>query len=214
MRWLVLALALIAAPAAAQRFSLAVDDQAAQDPTLSDFRAQLLQDIRNRDTEAVIAAACPDIYLSHGGNGGPEELRANLTASGTGPDVEPYWTALEQTVAAPGYFDEEGEFWMPVQWQIRLPAKVDPFIAYFVNGTRVSLRDGPGREAPVLNSISHEVVLIPAYDPQAEYQKVVLTDGTAGYMHRDYLWSMVGYRAALTRSAMGRWQLCTFVTGD
>ena len=52
------------------------------------------------------------------------------------------------------------------------------------------------------------------YDPEAEYQKVRLTDGTSGFMHRDFLWSMVGHRAALVKSEAGEWQLCTFVSGD
>ncbi|TMV08634.1 SH3 domain-containing protein [Ruegeria sediminis] len=217
-------LILAATPVQAERMRFPPADEAGRDPSLLAFRDALLAHVAERDTEAVVAAACPDIHLGHGGSGGPEELRERLTLP---PDTlaeeyrdqaddmrEAYWVALEQTLAAPGYFDDMGEFWMPHQWRIRLPASVDPIHAYFVTGTRVALRDRADGDARILDQISHEVVLIADHDPQAEYQKVMLTDGTRGFMHRDYLWSMVGHRAALVKSDDGRWQLCTFVSGD
>ncbi len=220
------ALMLLAAglPVQAERMTFTPVDQAERDPTLVTFRANLLANIAARDTEAVVAVACPDIYLSHGGNGGPRELRENLTlpADTLAEEYrdqademrEAYWSALEETLAAPGYFDDLGEFWMPYQWKIGLPASVDPFNAYFVNGSGVSLRVGADRTADIVDLISHEVVLISEYDPDAEYQKVMLTDGARGFMHRDYLWPMTGHRAALVKSDQGEWQLCTFVGGD
>lgn len=221
---LTLLAALICTPALAQRQSFPPVDEAAQDPSLTAFRAELLDRIRARDTEFVIAAACPDIYLSHGGNGGPDELRENLTLP---PETlgeefrheadalrEAFWSALLDTLSQPGYFDDQGEFWMPHQWQITLPAALDPFSAYFVTGQNVSLRQAPSTGGAILDLISHEVVIIPDYQPENDYQRVRLTDGTTGYLHSDFLWSMVGYRAALVKSVAGNWQLCTFVTGD
>ena len=76
------------------------------------------------------------------------------------------------------------------------------------------LRQGSTQGSAILDLISHEVVIVPDYQFEDEYQHVRLTDGTAGYMHSDFLWSMVGYRAALVKSEIGDWQLCTFVTGD
>lgn len=208
----VLAIALICGPALADRQSFPPLDEADRDPSLVAFRDNLLANVEARDIEAVIASACADIYLSHGGEGGPEELRANLA-----PDQESqqdYWAALQTTLSQPGYFDDQGEFWMPHQWQITLPADLDPTIAYFVTGENVSLRQGASSDMPVLALISHEVVLIPQFQPDADYQRVLLTDGTPGFMHRDFLWSMTGYRAALVKSGTGEWQLCSFVTGD
>lgn len=214
------ALLLSAAPALAQRQNFPPVDEADRDPALVEFRADLLSKVRARDTEAVVAAACPDIYLSHGTEGGPEELRSNLTqqpetqsADATG-NADAYWQALQDTLSQPGYFDDQGEFWMPHAWKITLPAALDPFTAYFVSGENVSLRTGPSRSDPILDLISHEVVIVPEHRSGAEYQKVLLTDGTPGYMHGDFLWSMVGYRAALVKTETGDWQICTFVTGD
>ena len=89
-----------------------------------------------------------------------------------------------------------------------------PVLAYFVIGDRVTLRQTPSRDGGILDMISHEVVLVPDYQDGSEYQLIRLTDGTFGYMHSDFLWSMTGYRAALVKSDAGDWQLCTFVTGD
>lgn len=225
MNALSLALALVmCGPAFAQRQTFPPVDQAEQDPTLLKFRSDLLAKIEARDTEAVVAATCPDIYLSHGSNGGPDEFRINLTEP---PDQlseefrdeadelrDAYWTDLYETLSQPGYFDEQGEFWMPTHWQIALPASLDPFTAYFVAAEQVTLRQSPSRGGPIVGLISHEVVIVPDYQTDETYQKIRLTDGTTGYMHGDFLTSMVGYRAALVKSEAGDWQLCTFVTGD
>ncbi|NVO55424.1 SH3 domain-containing protein [Rhodobacteraceae bacterium B1Z28] len=221
---LVLLAALICGPALADRQSFPPVDQAGRDPSLVAFRDDLLAKVAARDTEAVIAAACPDIYISHGLDSGPDAFRTSLTVP---PDSlaeenrdqademrDAYWTALEDTLSQPGYFDDQGEFWMPHQWQITLPASLDPLLAYYVTGEKVTLRQTPSRGAGILSLISHEVVLIPDYQDGSEYQSVRLTDGTPGYIHSDFLWSMVGYRAALIKSKVGDWQLCTFVAGD
>lgn len=219
-----LAAALLASPAAAQRLSLPPVDQAPQDPKLVAFRETLKAAVEAQDIDAVIKAACPDLYLSHDGAGGPDELREKLSrpdetqdhgsVSGASLDTDEVWKALAETLAAPGYFDAEGEFWMPYQWQIKLPADLDPKVAYFVTGANVTMRSAPFPQADALQLISHEVVLVPVYNKALAYQQVILTDGARGYMHRDYLWSMTGYRAALAKSETGDWQLCTFVTGD
>ncbi len=220
----VLAIALTCGPAAADRQTFPPVDQANLDPALVAFRADLLAKVEARDIDAVIASACTDIYLSHGGDGGPEEFRANLVVDPETLSDEPrdqaddiraaYWTALQDTLSQPGYFDDQGEFWMPHQWQITLPADLDPAITYFVTGENVSLRQGATLGAPILGLISHEVVIVPDFQSGADYQQVLLTDGTQGFMHGDFLWSMIGYRAALVKSEDGDWQLCTFVTGD
>ncbi len=224
MKYILLLSVLICSPALAERQSFPPVDQAERDPSLVKFRTDLLATVVARDTEGVIAATCPDIYLSHGGNGGPEELRDYLTGNAEAISEQGlqhaensranYWTALENTLSQAGYFDDEGEFWMPHQWQITLPASLDPYMAFYVTGQNVALRQAAELSAPVLARISHEIVIIPNYLDAADYQRVLLTDGTTGYMHSDYLWSMVGHRAAFVKSTAGEWQLCTFVSGD
>ncbi|WP_420586960.1 SH3 domain-containing protein [Ruegeria sp.] len=224
MRTALLLAAFLCGPALADRQSFPPVDEADRDPSLVEFRETLLAKIAARDVDTIVALACPDIYLSHGGDGGPEELRANLVLD---PQTlseeyredadamrEQYWTDLENTLSQPGYFDDEGEFWMPHQWQITLPASLDAHLAYFVTGQNVSLRQQPNRDAPLITRISHEVVILRDHQSSAEYQRVLLTDGTQGYMHSDFLWPMTGHRAAFVKSDAGGWQLCTFVSGD
>lgn len=225
MKLPILVVALLAAtPALAQRQSFPPVDEADRDPSLLAFRTELLERIKARDTDAVVAAACPDIYLSHTSAGGPEEFRINLTVP---PETlaeefrdeadelrDSFWTELQNTLSQPGYFDDQGEFWMPHHWRIILPASVDPFTAFFVSGESITLRQGPSRGAAILALISHEIVIVPDFQPEDEYQRVRLTDGTPGYLLSDFLTSMVGYRAALVKSDAGDWQICTFVIGD
>ena len=161
----VLLAVVICTPALAQRQSFPPKDEAGQDPSLVDFRAELLNRIAARDSDFVVASACPNIYLSHGSAGGPEEFRLNLTVP---PETlseefrheadelrDTYWADLQTTISQPGYFDDQGEFWMPHQWQITLPAALDPFTAFFVTGKDVSPAPGvdprqrdPGPDQP------------------------------------------------------------------
>ncbi|EEE38082.1 hypothetical protein RKLH11_1923 [Rhodobacteraceae bacterium KLH11] len=215
---------LIASAALAQRQTFPPVDEADRDPSVAAFREGLLAKIKARDTDAVTAAACPEIYLSHGSAGGPEEFRTNLTVP---PETlaeefqdeaaelrDYYWSQLQDTISQPGYFDDQGEFWMPHHWQITLPASVDPFTAFFVSGDNITLRQAPSRGAAILALISHEIVIAPDFQPGEEYQKIRLTDGTSGYLLSTFLTPMTGYRAAFVKSDTGDWQLCTFVTGD
>ncbi len=220
---LVLAVALCG-PAFAQRQSFPPIDEAPRDPSLAAFRSELLNNVNARNTDAVVAAACPDIYLSHSSRGGPDEFRLNLTVPPESlveefrDEAEElsdfYWTELQKTLSQPGYFDDQGEFWMPYHWQLSLPASLDPFTAFFVQGESITLRQNPSRAAAILALVSHEVVIVPDFQPEREYQSVRLTDGTAGHMLTNFLHPMTGYRAAIAKSENGEWQLCTFVTGD
>ncbi|WP_254438702.1 hypothetical protein [Ruegeria arenilitoris] len=115
MRYALLLTVVICGPALADRQSFPPVDQADRDPSLIVFREALLAQVAARDTDAVVAASCPDIYLSHGGDGGPEELRSNLTLDQEAPSEEQrenadalraqYWSDLETTLSQPGYFD-------------------------------------------------------------------------------------------------------------
>lgn len=214
----------LATAAVAQPIRLTPVDQARRDPSLVSFRADLMAAIADRDADRVSTMACDDIYLSHGSNGGTEEFRAALTLSedtlaeeyrDQAPILrEAYWTALETTLSQPGYFADTDQFWMPFHWQIDLPDHLDPFSSYFVIARNLLLRDAPTQEGSVIARLSHELVTIPEFDDGAQYQQVETWNGTRGYAHRDYLWSMVGYRASFIKEETGDWRLCMFVAGD
>ncbi len=209
---------------AAQTLRVSPVDQAAQDPSLVTFREQLLNDIAAKDVKAVLNASCDGIYLSHGGNGGHDEFMSYLTLSDENVSDEyrrdmeemreAYWTQLEKTLRQPGSFNGATEFWMPVYWQADLPETVDAYEAYFVTGDHVNLRQAPNGDGKIIGSLSHELVTVAEYDEESTYLKIHVADGLSGYMHRDYLWSAVGYRAAFTKSETQEWQLCMFVAGD
>lgn len=210
-----LAVLLCAAPAFADRMSFPPQDEASRDASLVAFREDLRTAVAGRDLETLLAAACPDLTLSDDGPGGPEELRHLLTVGANRPaaDVDASWAALARTLATPGYFDADGEFWMPSHWRIHLPARIDPSQSWFTAGENVNLRAAPSRDAAVVTRVSYEVVLAEQETPDSDYRAVILTDGTRGFLHRDYLVQMSGYRAAFAASPDGTWQLCTFTSG-
>lgn len=127
---------------------------------------------------------------------------------------EAYCEKLEKTLRQPGSFDGATEFRMPFYWQANLSESVDAYEAYFVTGDHVNLRQATSSDDKIIGSHSQELVTVSEYDEEATYLKIQVADGRSGYMHHDYLWSAVGYRAAFTKSDTEEWQLCMFVAGD
>jgi len=225
MRPIALAAALaIASPLQADRLPVPTQDEAMQDAGLMAAREALRDAVARRDTGAVVSMACPDIFLSFGGNGGRAEFRMNLTVP---PEMlseeyrhmademrDDYWRELADTLSYPGYFDTDGSFWMPRFWGMELPEEVDPFLAYF-SRAGAKLRKKPSKLSKTLAVLDHELIVAEDFDDYEEpWRKVRLGDGTPGYVRAEDLRALIGYRANMVQNEAGTWQLCLFVAGD
>lgn len=199
-------------------------DEAAKDRTFEMFRTVLRAAVAERNTDYVVSQTCPDILVSFGGEGGRDEFRAFLTVpeDSLSDEYKPqaaamrdaHWAALAEVLDMGGNFTSQDEFWAPYTFNVELPGDRDPFTTYFVTGSNVLLRSGPGKDTAAISSLSYVAVTIAEYDPEAEYQPVVLANGIKGYLHRDFLRNVVDYRAGFQRGEDGAWRLCTFVAGD
>ena len=101
--------------------------------------------------------------------------------------------------------------WLPTStgtW----PDRYDAFACAAVIGTNVRVREGPGRSARIVTSVSHAIVRLHP-SPQIEWNAVELADGRRGYILSRYLYGPTRWRAFFSYDE-GRWRMNTFVAGD
>ena len=216
----------LASVALAEPTQVPFKDEAAQDPSFVEYRAQLMEAIEARNTEAVIALSDTEIHLSFGGHAGHDDFREmlNVPEENLSDEYKPQaqamrdeiWGGLKETMDLGGTFDADGTFSAPYYWSADIPDTFDPFSTYFVTGSRVALRDGPSERSNVLARVSYAVVTIPYTDEaRASDWSLITIPGTklSGYMHNDFLRSQVGYRAGFSKET-GEWKMTFFIAGD
>lgn len=218
---LLLLLCLAPLPAAAQGLQLLPFDEAGKDPGFQRFRDELLESVRQRDIDAVVAVAAPEIMLSFGGAEGPDTLRLWLSGEGD-VEGEPLWLQLEDVLSHGGGFDQQGGFSAPYWFAAEppVPEDTDWYSLLYVVGDKVRMRAGPSTADAVLQAVSYEIVF--ADDPQQmwatdaegkEWLYVRTVDGRKGWIRNDFLRGPFGYRAGFEQRD-GRWVMTYFLAGD
>lgn len=146
---LLLAFVVLAAPVRAEHLTWPPFDDAAADPSFKAYRDKLLAAVEQRNVNAVVAMAAPEIMLSFGGDSGRAELKSYLT----GHDNAFFWDTLERVLKEGGAF-QEGEFIAPWTFLYEPPETLDVYSLAIVAGKNVRLRKAPSTEAPVIRALS------------------------------------------------------------
>jgi hypothetical protein len=177
-------------------------DEASSDPSLVAFRTGLLDAVRRRDADAVVAMADPKIRTSFGGGGGAADLRASLKNPGV-------WEDLEQILTQGGKFQGES-FWAPYVYSA-WPDAHDAFRFVAITGDSVPLRESADASAKVIATLSHDIV--EAKEEKGDWQQVKTADGKTGWVEASSVRSPVGYRAGFLKMD-GKWKMNALVAGD
>lgn len=172
-------------------------DEGERDPEFAAYRKELLDAVRRRDAEGVVALADPKIRTDFGGGGGPDALRRTLSTDGV-------WRDLETALSLGGTFLSGDAFWTPYVYS-KWPDGEDAFEALVVIGENVPLRDTNGT---TIATLSHDIVQ--RTDTRGQ---VKTADGKVGTVDPAKLWSPVGYRAGFNKID-GKWRMTGFVAGD
>lgn len=198
--------------AMAGRPLLPVDD-AAKDPAFFVFRARLQRALTEHDAGHVISILSPKVLNSFGGDGGIEEFKEMWKI---GEPESELWATLGQILALGGKFNADGSFEAPyvsAAW----PDDLDGFEYGAIIGDNVRVREKPDRDAAVIGRLSFEIVRVTemsaGQEEQAEWAKVELADGRAGYVSAQFIEYVVGWRAFFQKEN-GQWKLTTLVAGD
>lgn len=199
-------------------------DQAAQNPEFQTWRAALLKAVVARNTDKVIRMASPDIKLSFGDAAGRSQFGQFLR--GLPPNEaygEDYWQELERVLRLGGRFERPDLFTAPYSWSAKLPDSFESvFETYFVIGRHKPVFATPSTSSKILALLSEAIIEVPPVrtgpdivgeDGRTVFHKIRRIDGSLGYMLKDDLHALVGYRAFFERRN-GTWQMTIFIAGD
>lgn len=198
-------------------------DESDEDASFAAFRSQLLETLRQRDVEGLLAVVDPQVKIGFGGNDGVEAFKAEWGLN-ENPQDSAVWTVLQDILELGGVFtDSERTIFMAPYVYALYNAALDPFTHSVIVGDGVNVRAEPSLDAQVLDRASHVVVRL--IKPDAElpaveisgrtycWARIQLPSGEIGYVADKFLWSPVGYRAAFNKSDAG-WRLTFLVAGD
>lgn len=187
---------------------LPVDDSH-RDPTLAQFRAQLLDAALRNDTTFIFGVLSPEILNGFGGDGGIEEFK------------KIYWPDpalrrnLIRALRLGGRLREDGiTYRCPYAWAL-LPPGSDMEDALVV-GKDVNVRNGPSRTDTTAFKISYELVRILEWPADAQswgWSKVRTQDGRTGWINGEFLCGPFDYRFFFQKTPQG-WKWISWACGD
>lgn len=192
-------------------------DEAPQDPDFHQFRDLLLEAVRNRDRDYLVAVLAPQIQCSFGESGG---VAGFLAAWNLDDPACRLWDELGAVLAMGGQFKrQEGvkSFYAPFTFTAALPTDYDPYETLIVLAATTPLLAEPRPDAPRVTWLSRNVLRVVREPAQhlrvGDYTHVELSDGRRGFALSAALRSPIDYRACFQK-IQGRWMLTAFVSGD
>jgi Bacterial SH3 domain len=202
---------------AQERFVKPVDE-AARDASFPAFRAKLLDAAKRRDAKYVLSIVDRNIKNSFGGDDGISEFKKMWKLESKNSK---FWDEFVLVLSNGGTFYKEGRiktFQAPYTFT-GFPEDLDAFTYHAIFGDNVNLRSKPEPTAPVVASLSRNVVKVDfensLKDKTDEYSwlKITTLGGKTGYVQAKYVRSPIDYRAIFEKRN-GRWLLVTFIAGD
>src|SRR5205823_15005843 len=132
-------------------------DEASQDPSFAAFRGELIDAVRRRDSRFVLSIVDPRIDLGFDGSAGIGDFKRNWKPERNESNL---WPVLERLLALGGTFEKSHgrrEFCAPYV-TTRFPAGFDEFGSAAITGRDVRVRARPDPGAPVVGTLSYDVV--------------------------------------------------------
>ena len=186
-------------------------DEGSTDPSFAAYRKSLLEAVRQRDAEKLIAALDPNIRTSFGGDGKIDGFRKQWSPE---KKDSPVWSELETILTNGGTFIKDSNqtaFWAPYVYSA-WPDGFDAFEHGAVMGENIPLRDSPGDTAKTIGLLSHNIVKL-SREEKTGFTRVETTDGRSGWVRSSQVRSPIAYRAGFNKTASG-WKMTGLVAGD
>lgn len=188
-------------------------DQSAQDAGFVAFLERFKDAVDDRETDAVVAAARPDVVVFNDPDGGGvETLRKQLTDGWSGADAAAYWGEMEKALALGGGFLADDRYCAPYVYAYALPGAKDNLSNAFVIRDRAKLYEKPTVESGVLGHFSYTVVPIERWLDR-DWVEVLLADGRKGYLSRQDFRIRGDYHLCFAKEPDG-WKLTVFDVGE
>ncbi len=207
--------AALASPAQAQGLKLQPVDEAAKNPVFAKYRAALIEAVRRRDLDYVVARAAPEIKLSFGGQYGRDMFRASLTGIEKW-EGEPYWMELQRALELGGVFLGDGSFCTPYISCLEVPGcpDCDPFETVFVVSGDAVARAAADPDSEIIARLSWDVLQMDSDKGfEGDFIPVRLPDGRPAFVTGPDFRFSIDYRARFEKMQEG-WRMTVFIAGD
>jgi hypothetical protein len=198
---------------AQERYVMPVDE-AKKDPSFFEFREKFIAAAERRDGAFILSILDPKIELSFGGDAGIADFKRmwKITAKNSG-----FWEEFLPVIKNGGSFSGQGSergFFAPYTFS-NFPEDLDAFEYRVIFGSNVNLRERPDVSAPIVASLSYNVVKVLTENPGGRdaWEKVKTLGGKVGYVKAEFARSPVDYRAGFMKRR-GVWKLTVFIAGD
>ena len=180
-------------------------DEAPKNAGFLAFRTRLQEIVAKRDVKALLEVVDPNIRASFGSDHGVPAFIEMWKLNDPSTEL---WKELGAVLALGGTFADVSTFTAPYVFS-RWPDGVDSFESVAVIGRNVRIRSAPRADAPVVATVSYEILELDFSKPDsAEWTAV-----KAGYISKQFVRSPIDYRATFTYSK-GRWRMIFFLAGD
>jgi hypothetical protein len=204
----------LAAPTLAHARKLYPVDEGRRDPSFSRFRQKLIQAARRRDRRYIWRITDPKIECSFGEENGKKAFRRMWTERPAG-ELEQELIAL---LSLGGEFEDKRTFCAPYVWT-RFPQDLEGVDWWVVTGRNVRVRQRPDAAAPVLTTLSYEIVngdygaSVPAGADRKQWVKITTPSGKPGYVSGRFIRNVIDHRAWFERRR-GKWWMTVMIAGD
>lgn len=191
-------------------------DQGSTDSSFKVFREQLRSAIKRRDSKFVLNSLASDVLVSYGGCEGVECFTQFWKLNQTNSQL---WSILSNILALGGSFEtykSEKYFCAPYVFS-KFPDSVNGEELEGVHeyaaiiGQNVNARSRPNLNAPVVTSLSYDIVKLDQNQSSGNWFKILTP--TLGYVSSQFIRNPFDYRACF-KKVNGKWLMNALVAGD
>ena len=200
-------------------------DQGIYIESFKKFRESLLEAIKNKDADAVLAVTSPDIRYTFGLNKKKTGFIKHWELkNGQDPErTEQFWDEFEKVLKYGGAFDDLNSFSAPYYFA-NWPEKFDAYCFGTVIGEGVNIYQKTDEGLKPAGTLTYNIIKRPdshhgdnnnpLIHNEKAYIPVILSSGKKVYIYEYYVGYPIGYRAIFVRGKDGKWMMNVFIAGD
>jgi len=195
--------------------TLALVDDGSKDPTFAAFRIKLLDVIRRKDRDELLALVDPAIRFTFGKGAGLDAFARSWKLDEAD---SPLWRELGEILSLGGKFQENGDFFAPYTYS-SWPDEIDAFEHIATVCSETLLYEEADTSSPALAILDHQIMKIGPADPvrlgkrDSRWRQVTLPDASTGFVEDRCARMNLDYRAAFSKKS-GAWRMVFLVAGD